>query len=104
MQQSARTSLIVVLLSLLVGCSSAGTPAKVTTPTGVFATGSDAAIVGSLNRPAPKALAQLSLNAPVTVLSDIYGKDYWACRVRTQESRVGWVLCTSLNYERRSDT
>jgi hypothetical protein len=104
MQQSARTFLAVVLLSLLVGCSSAGTPAKVTKPTGVFATESDAAIDGSLNHPAPKALAQLSLNASVTVLSDTYGKDYWACRVRTQASQVGWVLCTSLNYERSSNT
>lgn len=87
---------------VLVGCS--GTPAKVTRPTGLFATEYDASIDGSLNRLVPKALAHLSLNAPVTVLSDTYGKDYWACHVRTEASQVGWVLCTSLNYGRSSKT
>lgn len=32
----------------------------------------------------------------VAVLYDTYGKDYWACYVRTTDFRFGWVLCTDL--------
>ena len=32
----------------------------------------------------------------VAVLYDTYGKDYWACYVRTTDLRFGWVLCTDL--------
>lgn len=30
------------------------------------------------------------------VMWDGYGKDYWACYVRTQKGEKGWVLCTDL--------
>ena len=33
---------------------------------------------------------------PVTVLFDVYGKDYWACYIRTPDNHFGWVLCTDL--------
>jgi hypothetical protein len=32
----------------------------------------------------------------VDVLWDTYGKDYWACYVRTASGRRGWVLCAAL--------
>ena len=35
-------------------------------------------------------------NQPVAVLYDKYGKDYWACYVRTSDFRFGWVVCTDL--------
>lgn len=40
--------------------------------------------------------AQLKQGEEVAVLWDTYGKDYWACFVRTGSSQRGWVLCTSL--------
>lgn len=88
-------------LLLLAGCEPAGTASQVTEATGLYATEYEAAYAGSTNRPPPKPLAQLAAGERVIVVSDTYGKDYWACKVRTQESLSGWVLCTSL-YERRS--
>jgi hypothetical protein len=32
----------------------------------------------------------------VDVLWTRYGKDYWACYIRTQSGSKGWVLCTDL--------
>ena len=78
------------------------TPARVTSPTGLFSTEDDAAKDGLLNHAAPERLANLKPQAKVMVLSDTYGKDYWACHVRTENGTVGWVLCTSLDYSRKS--
>jgi hypothetical protein len=33
----------------------------------------------------------------VDVLWDRYGKDYWACYVRTKSGVKGWLLCTDLD-------
>ena len=32
----------------------------------------------------------------VDVLFDTYGKDYWACYVRTATEQRGWMFCTDL--------
>ncbi len=32
----------------------------------------------------------------VSVLYDTYGKDYWACYVRTDNGQFGWLLCTDI--------
>ena len=32
----------------------------------------------------------------VAVLYDKYGKDFWACYVRTPDFRFGWMVCTDL--------
>jgi hypothetical protein len=88
----------IVVLAALAACSAGtGAPAHTTKATGLFADKGDAAIDGALNRPPPKRLADLPVNTPVTVLSDEYGKDYYACRVRTADGRIGWVLCDSLS-------
>jgi len=64
----------------------------------VFAIETDAAYEGALNRPAAVPLATLPQGSTVYVLSDTYGKDYWACHIRTQAGQEGWVLCGSLDY------
>lgn len=64
----------------------------------LYATETDAAYGDSFNRPKATPLASLSQGEIVTVLSDTYGKDYWACHVSTQTGKEGWVLCTSLDY------
>jgi hypothetical protein len=38
----------------------------------------------------------LAKGEPVDVLWDRYGKDYWACYIKTQSGLRGWVLCTDL--------
>ena len=92
------SAIIAAGFAVLLASCSVGTPSKVTQATGLFASEADARIDGSLNHPAPKRLASLQVNANVTVLWDTYGKDYWACYVRTESAGVGWVLCSSLNY------
>ncbi len=95
-------SILLVLPFLLSGCAPTGMTTQVIEATGVFGTEEEAATAGSINRPAPKPLAMLAAGDSVAVVSDTYGKDYWACKVRTQESVSGWVLCTSLDYQRGS--
>ena len=102
MSQPNKPTLAVIALLLVAGCRSTGTTSQATEATGVFATEHEAATAGSSNRPAPKPLVQLAVGESVTVVSDTYGKDYWACKVRTRDSVSGWVLCTSLNYQRDS--
>ncbi len=88
-------------VAALYGCSPNSPPeAKVITATGVFAAESDPAAAGSLSLPRPNPIATLRPGATVLVLSDTYGKDYWACHIRTPNSQDGWVLCSSLNYKR----
>ena len=100
MSQLNKPTLAALALLLLAGCGSAGTDSQVTEATGVFATEHEAATAGSINHPSPKPLTDLAVGESVTVVSDTYGKDYWACKVRTKGSVSGWVLCTSLNYRR----
>lgn len=70
----------------------------------VFGSEEQAAYEGSINRPAPVPLVTLARGANVNVLDDTYGKDYWACYVRTADGIKGWVLCTSLDYKRSTGT
>jgi hypothetical protein len=100
MSQPTKPILAALPLLLVAGCGASGTESRVAEATGVFATEREAASAGSINRPVPKPVAQLAVGESVTVLSDTYGKDYWACKVRTKDSVSGWVLCTSLNYRR----
>jgi len=55
-----------------------------------------AAYAGALNRPAVPPLVSIEAGEPVAVIWETYGKDYWACYVRTSEGVRGWALCTSL--------
>jgi hypothetical protein len=55
-----------------------------------------AAYEGALNRPPVPPLASIETGEPVAVIWDTYGKDYWACYVRTSKGVRGWALCTSL--------
>lgn len=81
----------------LTGCT-AGTASKVTVATAVYEKEEEAAYAGSINRLDPRPIAALHQGETVRVLDDTYGKDYWACRVRTADGQTGWVLCTSLDY------
>ncbi len=55
------------------------------------------AAYGGRNERVPLEVAgKLDHGQQVAVLYDIYGKDYWACYVRTTDYRFGWVLCTDL--------
>jgi hypothetical protein len=74
-----------------------GSSAVVTTSgVGVFRSEYDAAYVGSASIKAAPALATLGQGENVSVLWDTYGKDYWACYVRTSANQRGWVLCGAL--------
>jgi hypothetical protein len=46
--------------------------------------------------PAPEIIAFVTPGEPIGVLWDKYGKDYWACYIRTSVGVRGWVLCTDL--------
>jgi hypothetical protein len=87
-------------LLCLGSCVNSGAPARVKRVAHLYFSEADASIEGSVNHKAPTPLATLEAGSTVTVLSDTYGKDYWACYVRTSSSQQGWVLCTSLNYQR----
>ena len=63
---------------------------------GVFNTEYAAAYYHSLNKIPVPPMAPLGNGERVAVLWDTYGKDYWACYVRTSKGERGWVLCTSL--------
>lgn len=62
----------------------------------VFPSEQDAAYSGSLTIKTEPAISLVKKGEAVTVLWDTYGKDYWACYVRTPTNLRGWVLCTSL--------
>ena len=55
-----------------------------------------AATEGAVNRPPITPITSIDLGEQVAVLWDTYGKDYWACYVRTLKGVRGWALCTSL--------
>jgi hypothetical protein len=102
MSQPTKPIVAALALLLVAGCGASGTESQVAEATSVFATEREAATAGSFNRPAPKPVARLAVGESVTVVSDTYGKDYWACKVRTKDFVSGWVLCTSLNYRHDS--
>lgn len=87
------------LIAALAGCSG-GVSSHTTKQVNVFTSEEQAAYEGAVNRPAPVPLVTLARGATVNVLDDTYGKDYWACYVRTANGQNGWVLCTSLDYKR----
>ena len=91
------------LVATLAGCSN-GVSSRAIEQASVFGSEEMAAYEGSINRPAPIPLVTLSRGANVNVLHDTYGKDYWACYVRTTNGIEGWVLCTSLDYKRSTGT
>jgi hypothetical protein len=62
----------------------------------VFTTEYAAAYEGALNRAPVPPIASIESGEKVTVIWDTYGKDYWACYVRTSHGVRGWALCTSL--------
>ena len=64
---------------------------------GIYASESDAAYRNSLANRTNPPITVLPQNKPVAVLWDWYGKDYWACYVRSASGTRGWVLCTSLS-------
>src|SRR6476469_2675000 len=86
------------LVAVLIGCSS-GIPSHTIEQVHVFGTAAQAAYEGSVNRKASLPLVTLARGTTVRVLSDTYGKDYWACYVRAANGQKGWVLCTSLDYK-----
>jgi hypothetical protein len=59
----------------------------------------DAAYNDSLSIHTRPAIASIPSNSHVAVLWDTYGKDYWACYVRTSAGQRGWVLCTQLKKQ-----
>ena len=91
------------LVAAIAGCSG-GVSSRTTHQVNVFRSEEQAAHEGSANHPAPVPLATLASGATVSVLGDTYGKDYWACYVRTANGQKGWVLCTSLDYKRTAGT
>lgn len=62
----------------------------------VFNTEYAAAYEGALNRAPTVPIASIESGEQVAVIWDTYGKDYWACYVRTSKGVRGWALCTSL--------
>jgi len=67
-----------------------------TSGVGVFPSEYDAAYVGSTSIKTAPALATLRQGESVSVLWDAFGKDYWACYIRTSANLRGWVLCGSV--------
>ena len=89
--------LYVILLAILFSCSSRETTTL--KKVNVYRSEVDAAYSNALNR---KVVPITSLDAgeKVEVLSDKYGKDYWACKIKLSNNEVGWVLCNSLNLKK----
>jgi hypothetical protein len=61
----------------------------------LYASERDAAYNRSLTIRTAPPIGSLSAGEPVAVLWDTYGKDYWACYVRTLRGERGWVLCST---------
>jgi hypothetical protein len=70
--------------------------AKTKQTMGVFSSEFEPSNEVSFNQPTGKPIARLAKDESIDVLTDTYGKDYWACYVRTSKGVKGWVLCTSL--------
>ena len=89
---------VVVVLALVVGAVLVGGSWSATAieDLKVFPSERDAAYSASSSTKAEPAISSLKQGEPVTIIWDTYGKDYWACYVRTSTNQYGWVLCTSL--------
>jgi hypothetical protein len=102
MKRLDRACYVILAFAALSSCSSEhAARARVISETGVFANQGDPAAVGSSSLPQPTPITTVGPGASVFVLSDTYGKDYWACHVRIQDSQDGWVLCSSLDYKHK---
>ena len=62
----------------------------------VLSSEQDAADAGIKPASTVQPVTRIDCGAEVVVLWDTYGKDYWACYVKTPSNQRGWVLCTSL--------
>lgn len=62
----------------------------------VWSSERDAAYATVKPEPTAQPVSRITRNAEVMVLWDTYGKDYWACYIKTPTNQLGWVLCTSL--------
>ena len=51
---------------------------------------------GAINGKVESPITELDARDSLDVIWDTYGKDYWACYVRTSKATRAWVLCTSL--------
>lgn len=65
----------------------------------MFETEIGAAYSTSKNQNKEIPLAILDKGEKVTVLKDVYGKDYWACKVQSNSGTKGWVLCSNLTIK-----
>jgi hypothetical protein len=86
----------IFLLSVYLFEQSVSWQARTEQEINVYSSEFDAAYESAFNRPNGKPLLRLTKAESVDVLSDTYGKDYWACYVRTSKGIKGWVLCTAL--------
>lgn len=62
---------------------------------GLYPTEFDAADTG-INQRTSAAMSEVASGETVAVLWSEFGKDYWACYVRTPDGARGWILCTAL--------
>jgi hypothetical protein len=90
-------ALITLLITLVVVAkNSISWRARTIEKVGIFNSESEVAYQDGLNLSHAVPLATVLKNEDIDVLWDKYGKDYWACYVRTSQGKRGWVLCTSL--------
>ena len=101
--REAIKSMAACLVAALAG-SYNSVPSRTIEQASVFSSEEMAAYEGSINLQAPVPLVTLARGANINVLHDTYGKDYWACYVRTANGVKGWVLCTALDYKRSTGT
>jgi hypothetical protein len=59
----------------------------------------DQAYLASAGAADGRPIGNLAKGERVDVLWDRYGKDYWACYVKTLSGQRGWVLCTDLEMD-----
>lgn len=76
-----------------------GRPAVAYKRANIFRSEYAAAYEGALNREPNPPVPSIDSGEQITVIWDAYGKDYWACYVRTSKGLRGWALCTSLKMK-----
>jgi predicted outer membrane lipoprotein len=57
----------------------------------------DAAYERAINRALAPPLASIGSGEQLALIWDSYGKDFWACYVRTSKGVRGWTLCNYLD-------
>lgn len=102
MMSKSKTALFVILLITIGSCTVAflrwGALWHATTigQTSLCVTEEEAANHDSLLISTSNPISIISAGESVAVLWDKYGKDYWACYVRTNNGTRGWMPCTQL--------